>query len=152
MALIMTVISIEAFMTVMSVLAMVTLNVFYFPLVSTVFFSQTRSQIHPFIGARSGKNSRSTILCEFSVIRLKNPLDIGKKIGLLCIESLHYLSPAGSMYAAGSYSRTVGVYNRTGSLLYLLAGHRGGVTQVASFDSLKIILLLRRKFGTFYFI
>jgi hypothetical protein len=39
-------------------------------------------------------------------------------------------SLADSVFAAGSYSRTVGVYSRAGALLYLLAGHKGGVTQV----------------------
>jgi hypothetical protein len=39
-------------------------------------------------------------------------------------------SLADSVFAAGSYSRTVGVHSRAGALLYLLAGHKGGVTQV----------------------
>lgn len=52
----------------------------------------------------------------------------GQQVGI--ISSLA-ISPNLSMYAAGSYSRTVGVYSRAGSQLYLLAGHRGGVTQVA---------------------
>jgi hypothetical protein len=58
------------------------------------------------------------------------------------VKAIYFLSPfcfvfhftsgllADSVFAAGSYSRTVGVYSRAGALLYLLAGHKGGVTQV----------------------
>jgi hypothetical protein len=55
---------------------------------------------------------------------------------LLCAFSFvfHFASGslADSVFAAGSYSRTVGVYSRAGTLLYLLAGHKGGVTQVGT--------------------
>ncbi len=58
-------------------------------------------------------------------------------------------SLADSVFAAGSYSRTVGVYSRAGALLYLLAGQKGGVTQVPYRGFGRTVELLSQSFSNF---
>lgn len=83
------------------------------------FMAGLKNQVRTFDLSQPGRN------CEINVIGDKNGHG---QVGIIsCLSSNGNLG----VYAAGSYSKTVGVYSRTGTRLCLLAGHKGGVTQVS---------------------
>jgi len=83
------------------------------------FIAGLKNQIRTFDLSQPGRN------CEINVTGDKNGRG---QVGIIsCLSSNSDLG----IYAAGSYSKTVGVYSMTGTRLCLLAGHTGGVTQVS---------------------
>jgi WD40 repeat protein len=83
------------------------------------FITGLKNQIRTFDLSRPGR------VCDINVT--------GKKCGEGQVGIISSLSvnPDMNLIAAGSYSKTVGLYSLTGSLVSILAGHRGGVTQVS---------------------
>ena len=83
------------------------------------FLTGLKNQVRTYDLSRPGRD------CDINVTGNKS----GE--GLVGIISSLSVNSDMNMYAAGSYSKTVGLYSLTGSRICLLAGHKGGVTQVS---------------------
>ena len=84
------------------------------------FLTGLKNQVRTFDLSRPGR------VCDINVTGNKSGEGQVGIISSLCVNTDL------NMYAAGSYSKTVGLYSLTGTSLCLLAGHSGGVTQVST--------------------
>ena len=82
------------------------------------FLAGLKNQVRTFDLERPGRSCQVTVTGDKS----------GK--GQVGIISSLAVNPALGLYAAGSYSKTVGLYSLNGTRLCILGGHSGGVTQV----------------------